>query len=236
MKLVKYDEARKALSVCVRVDEAARIKDKAEKLAAYARMAEDDAMERWAKEISIRACQKVGELSAGLDKAKHGPGRGNKRIPTDGKPFKAKALADAGISTSAASRYERLAGGAPNTPANKVATKVTETYFNGVEGMPSVKQLEKIIDEAIVKEVGLKPGKRKPKAWPKQDPAYGEWLSFAAKIIEISRKTDAELTAMAATARTAGLYDRDLAAAEKAVVVVKRWYGRLKRGGKHGDD
>jgi hypothetical protein len=45
---------------------------------------------------------KIGEISRELETAKHGPGRGNKSLPSDGKPFKAETLAAAGISTSAA--------------------------------------------------------------------------------------------------------------------------------------
>lgn len=47
-----------------------------------------------------------GEISRELETAKHGPGRGNKSLPNDGKPFKSEALAAAGISTTTANRFE----------------------------------------------------------------------------------------------------------------------------------
>jgi hypothetical protein len=66
-------------------------------------------MEAWVKEIYLRACIRIGELSRELEKAPPAKGHGA-GIPAGGKT-KAEALADAGISTSAAQRYEELAGG-----------------------------------------------------------------------------------------------------------------------------
>lgn len=105
--LVRYDAACKALAAAKRVDEAKTIKDKAEALRAYARQAKNPQLEADAWEIRKRAEDKLGELSAALDKA-HKVGRGSKvQLPKDGK-LKAKALKDAGISTSAANRYEQF--------------------------------------------------------------------------------------------------------------------------------
>lgn len=51
---------------------------------------------------------RIGELSRELEKAEYDKGHGTV-IPSGGK-YKAQALADAGISTSAAHRYEQLIG------------------------------------------------------------------------------------------------------------------------------
>jgi N6-adenosine-specific RNA methylase IME4 len=107
-ELVKYDAACRALAEAKRVDEAKVIKDQAEAIRAYARQIKNPQLEADAWEIRKRAEDKLGELSAVLPKALHGPGRGNKSLPANGKPFKAEALKDAGISTSAASRYEKF--------------------------------------------------------------------------------------------------------------------------------
>jgi hypothetical protein len=54
--------------------------------------------------------QRIGELTRELDKAEFGDGPNTApRLPTSGKA-KEQALADAGISKSAAQRYEELIG------------------------------------------------------------------------------------------------------------------------------
>jgi len=59
-------------------------------------------------EIRLRAYQRIGELSRDLEKAGFIPGKGA-CVPSDGKT-KEQTLAEAGISTSTANRYEELAG------------------------------------------------------------------------------------------------------------------------------
>jgi hypothetical protein len=63
---------------------------------------------RAARKIRRRACIRIGELSRDLETAQ---GARNELLPSDGKKSKSETLADAGISTSTASRYEELAGG-----------------------------------------------------------------------------------------------------------------------------
>ena len=43
-------------------------------------------------EPSGRACTKIGELSLQLDKAEHGPGRGNKSLPSTGSLLRLRPL------------------------------------------------------------------------------------------------------------------------------------------------
>src|SRR5215510_4800161 len=96
---------RWAIAQCARFDEAASIKNKAARLEAYARIRDDVESQRQFAEIKLRACVKIGEISRDLEKA------GNQyALPADGKS-KEQQLAEAGISTSAAHRYEELAGG-----------------------------------------------------------------------------------------------------------------------------
>lgn len=102
--LIKYDQARQALAACRSVDEIKDIRDKSEAMRLYAKQAQDTELEQWAAEIKLRAQRAIGELSAALETQKGGFGI----VPTGGK-HKAEVLADAGISTSAANRYEKLA-------------------------------------------------------------------------------------------------------------------------------
>jgi N6-adenosine-specific RNA methylase IME4 len=109
-ELIKYDAACRALAEAKRVDDAKVIKDQAEAIRAYARQIKNPQLEADAWEIRKRAEDKLGELSAVLPKgaAAPGPGRGKKGVPSGGKSFKREALKEAGISTSAAQRYEKF--------------------------------------------------------------------------------------------------------------------------------
>lgn len=102
--LIKYDQARLALAACRNVDDIKDIRDKSEAMRLYAKQANDTELEQWAAEIKLRAQRAIGELSAALPTQNGGFGI----VPTGGK-HKAEVLADAGISTSAANRYEKLA-------------------------------------------------------------------------------------------------------------------------------
>jgi N6-adenosine-specific RNA methylase IME4 len=105
-ELIKYDAACRALAEARRVDEAKVIKDQAEAIRAYARQIKNPQLEADAWEIRKRAEDKLGELSAELPQAKLA-GKGKLSLPSGGKAKKA-ALKDAGISTSAANRYEKF--------------------------------------------------------------------------------------------------------------------------------
>jgi len=56
----------------------------------------------------LRACIRIGELNRDLETAQ---GIRNELLPNGEKKSKEQILADAGISTSTANRYEQLAGG-----------------------------------------------------------------------------------------------------------------------------
>src|SRR5436190_3962540 len=105
-ELIKYDAACRALAEAKRVDDAKVIKDQAEAIRAYARQIKNPQLEADAWEIRKRAEDKLGELSAKLEKGQPGPA--SKILPADGKQLKAGALKEAGISTSAANRYEKF--------------------------------------------------------------------------------------------------------------------------------
>jgi hypothetical protein len=71
----------------------------------------------------LRAVRKIGELSRELEKAEPAKGHGA-GLSNDGKT-KQQKLADAGISTTSAHRYEKLAG-PPRSPTG-TAQNVSST-------------------------------------------------------------------------------------------------------------
>ena len=102
-QLTKYDAARFALSVAVKVDEVKDIRDKAEAMAAYARQAKDTELVQWATEIKVRAERRAGQMLAEMELK---PGKkpiGNTMVPI------AQSLSDIGISKNESSRWQKLA-------------------------------------------------------------------------------------------------------------------------------
>jgi len=107
VQLIKYDAACLAVAEAARLDEVKDIKDKMEALEHYARQAHNSDMEANAWAIRKRAEDRLGEISLQIEKAhKVGPGI-DVQLPHGGKS-KREVLADFGISTSAAQRYEQF--------------------------------------------------------------------------------------------------------------------------------
>lgn len=117
-------------------------------MALYAQQRDDRQMEAWVKEIHLRACIRIGELSRELEVSDQA--RGGRR-PTSGKPTKTEALAEAGISTSTAHRYEELAGGRDEQA--RVAVKAgADAYLANAraEGeVPTLAGLRAAVREAV---------------------------------------------------------------------------------------
>lgn len=149
--LIKYDQARHALAACRSVDEIKDMRDKSEALRLYAKQAHDTELEQWAAEIKLRAQRAIGEISAALEKQKN-----QAALPTGGKS-KSEALADAGISTSTANRYEKLAA-IPEPVIDDIISKSKEI------GKPvSVK--------TVLAQVAPKPEQEAPATSPSSAPA-----------------------------------------------------------------
>lgn len=102
-----YEQAKIALASCERIDECWEWASKAEALASYAKMADDDTLRQLADRIQARAVRRMGELLKEFD------GRG--RNPGAGVISQAKAAADAGISK----RQKDTAVAVSNVPATQ---------------------------------------------------------------------------------------------------------------------
>jgi hypothetical protein len=113
--LIRYDAARKAIAAAHRVDEAKKIRDKAEAVRTYARLAGDLDMQNMACEIRLRAERRAGQLLLEMEK---NPGtRGTGRPRKDGTKFERSntttahppKLEEIGISKDQSSKWQRLA-------------------------------------------------------------------------------------------------------------------------------
>lgn len=191
--LVRYEQARTALAECARIDEASEIRDKAAALAAYARQRDDRDLEVWVREIHLRACVRIGELSRDLDQAQtvRNADGATVRLPAGGKS-KAAALADAGISTSTAQRYEELAGGREEQ-AQAAGRAAMEAYFtrSRAEGAPpTMAGLRGAVRDAVQATLGPPPPRPKRSApledQPKVAPIGADWADFTAAVLTVA--------------------------------------------------
>ena len=114
--LIRYDAARKAIASAYRVDEAKKIRDKAEAVRTYAKMAGDLQLQNQACEIRLRAERRAGQLLIEMEK---NPGtRGEGRPRKDGTKVFTRSkrttayppkLEDIGITKDQSSKWQRLA-------------------------------------------------------------------------------------------------------------------------------
>lgn len=104
-QLVRYEQARTALAACHSVDEVKDIRDKAEAMAAYARLAKDTDMIQWATEIKVRAERQAGAmLSAAKTSGELAASGGSMK-----KESPPPTLSDVGITKDQSSRWQSLA-------------------------------------------------------------------------------------------------------------------------------
>jgi len=116
--LARYDAACQAIAVAKSVDEVKSIRDKAEAMRAYARVAKNRRSEADMAEIRIRAERRLGEMIAeqkateGLNPGAAGapgPGRGNKNAGQFWTRVLPPTLAELGIDKHLADRARKLA-------------------------------------------------------------------------------------------------------------------------------
>ena len=112
-QLVRYETALSALAECRRIDEVKDIRDKAEAMRAYGRMANDVQLEMDAADLRLRAERRLGIM---LDEAKRegrlrtGPARKAEPIGADEEPIERITLDDLGIDKKLSARAQRVGG------------------------------------------------------------------------------------------------------------------------------
>ncbi len=169
---------------------------------AYARQRDDSELNLWVSEIHLRACQKIAELSRKLPKAPQASGG---RHPTSGKPTKTEALAEAGLSTSTAQRYEgELAGsgfeeiaGDRADQIESVADAAAEKHFAEARasGKPAdMKGLRNAVRTALVDTFGEP---KKPPRDPGRTPEDNQYLDFILAIDQLTRVVHRDPTEIA---------------------------------------
>jgi hypothetical protein len=103
-----YEAARAALAACASIDECLTWASKADALAAYFRMAKDEALVRRAKRIQARAIRRAGELLGDLNRPSQG-GRPPKNREGN-RPVSIKSIAErAGMSSHQRKQAIRVA-------------------------------------------------------------------------------------------------------------------------------
>ncbi len=120
-------------------------------------------MECWVREIHLRACVRIGELVRELDTA-----QGERFDPTSSHQReevpKAQAIVDAGLSSSAAYRYQELAGGRDER-AQAAGKAASENYYaqsRAKSEPPTMAGLRAAVREAVVATVGEPPTRTRP--------------------------------------------------------------------------
>lgn len=116
-QLVRYEQARQALAACHSVDEVKEIRDKAEAMAAYARLAKDTDMILWATEIKVRAERQAGAMlsasAASGERAGRSEGGKHAAAVLHGKSHDSTShpptLSEIGITKDQSSRWQSLA-------------------------------------------------------------------------------------------------------------------------------
>jgi N6-adenosine-specific RNA methylase IME4 len=145
--LVQYDTMRGEVQKAETIDEAATIRDQAEALRAYAKQRHDPDLEMWMGEIKVRAVARIGQLSRELDTSKGGSNP-LATLPIDGKS-KSAVLAEAGISTSAAGRYEEAASVPPTAAERYYRDSKATGKPPTVKGLRAVLKKEKRAEKEI---------------------------------------------------------------------------------------
>jgi hypothetical protein len=232
--LVRYDAARQALAECVRVDEAKDIRDRAAALAAYARQRDDTEMQVWVSEIHLRACQRIGQLSRELETATHGGAGGGSKSPPVGRS-KTAALADAGISTSAAQRYEELAGGT-DQQGQVIGLAAAEKYFaqSRSDKQPATMNGLRVAVRAALRETFGEPPQRAQRSPPKS--TDNRYIDFVGRINELAGLADFDAAYLAARSLDfPTLIEADRANCIAVIDRIRQFLDALDRGKEHDE-
>ena len=132
--LIRYDAARKAIAAAHRVDEVKAIRDKAEAVRTYAKLAGDLQLQNQACEIRLRAERRAGQLLIEMEKNPGTRGKGRPRKDgtrvtrsnrTTAYPPK---LEEVGITKDQSSKWQRLALLVDEATFEKALVQAQEKY------------------------------------------------------------------------------------------------------------
>lgn len=183
--LVHYEQAKAALAEAVRIDDAKTIRDKAEAIGVYAAQSKDTTLHVYATKIKLRAERRIGELSKQLETAER---TRTDLHPERGKQTKAATLKDAGISTSQAHRYEKLAALDDHlfeqamdiattekpTASTTVLLRIAERLQRPAESNATVHELMSA-DERVAWDEGMKEGGKMIADFAERQAADARW-------------------------------------------------------------
>jgi hypothetical protein len=165
---VAYQEATQALAVCERVDECREWANKAEAIAAYARMADDETLLKTAVRIKARAIKRCGEL---LQQFQVGPQGGRPRKNAGGASpvSQAEAGRQAGMSPDQIKDSVRVA----NVPDDDFERLVES------DDPPSVTQLA---------ELGKTSRPAPPPPEPPKPPGFAQATQFIGEVAQLAAR------------------------------------------------
>jgi hypothetical protein len=129
---IVYEEAIKALDACLTLDDAKLWSDKADALAAWAKIYHDDKVDRQAKALKLHAYRRMGKLAGELR-----PSTGKGRLPggayAGSNPGPRSLLIENGLSDRGAQAARRLASLSDekfNALTNRAKPPAPQTVFN----------------------------------------------------------------------------------------------------------
>ena len=110
---LEYETATKALAECLSIDDAKYWSDKADALAAWARIYRDDEVSRKAKALKLHAYRRMGQLASDLRPVRTSPSGGPRKLLMESGLSGAKTDAAMALSRVPEARFEKLIN-APN--------------------------------------------------------------------------------------------------------------------------
>ena len=132
--LIRYDAARKAIAAAHRVDEVKAIRDRAEAVRTYAKLAGDFALQNQACEIRLRAERRAGQLLFDMEKnpGTRGAGRprkdGSRVTRSNTSTANPPKLEEIGITKDQSSKWQRLALLVDESTFEKALVQAREKY------------------------------------------------------------------------------------------------------------
>lgn len=203
-----YEEAKRALAECSRIDECMEWANKAEAIASYARQSKDDSLQKMAVRIQGRAIRRCGELL----KFFNNPGRRSDLDHADDTPPEPRggtpprSRIDAGTEAGLSRDQIRNAVRVANVPAKDFEQQMAS------EKPPSVTKLAEQGTRKPVFDLGT--------IKPADHIAAGHAIGELNRFVELANTHDPVQVA-------AGMKDREKAEARRNIAVIDSWLDRL---------